>query len=262
MPSPFPGMDPYIENPARWPDFHSRFISALGDDLGDRLAPDYLVRLDERVYVTDEGAEPEQQSILPDVSVLRPHPSSRPEAADASAVAVDDPPVVPFVVPALLREEHREVLLLIKLRDTMEVVTVVELLSPTNKRPNSVGRREYLEKRQQILYSTTNLVEIDLLRAGARVPLAASVPKSDYYALIYPVPRRPLCEGHPFMVRDPLPEIALPLRGRERVHVALQPLLTQCYDRARYAIEFDYSVPPVPPLAGADAEWAAGLVSK
>jgi hypothetical protein len=253
-------MDPYLEDPARWPDFHTRFVGGLCDALGERLAPDYLVRLDERVYVTDEAAEVER-IVRPDVTLSSLYRSSRTAAAPAGVVALEDEVEAPFYLPALGPEEHREVFLVIKLRNMLDVVTIVELLSPVNKRPVSVGRDEYIRKREQVLHSRTSLVELDLLRAGARVPMGVPLPPAHYYALIHRARRRPMCEVHPFTVREPLPEIAIPLRDREQVRIALQPIFETCYARARYDLEVDYSRPPIPPLSPDDAAWAAERVS-
>src|ERR1041385_4849596 len=147
MPSPFPGMDPYLEDRQLWPDVHLSLIVAIRDALAPQVEPDYYVRI-------ETGG----------VAVLT--------APVASAVIVWLPQFEP------LRERYLEI---VDAR-THEVITAIELLSPTNKIAGP-GRREYEAKRQQVLTTLTNLVEIDLLRIGR--PLAMEPGRtSDYCVLI------------------------------------------------------------------------------
>ncbi len=251
--SPFPGMDPYLEDPARWPDFHARLVPSLGDAIVAAVAPNYLVTIEERVYIAEEGEN--EGWVRPGLALISPR--SLGGAAAPAVVAVEDEIEAPFVVPDLRYEEHREIYLVVKLRQTHEVVTVIELLSPTNKRPSGRGRDEYLSKREQVLHTRTSLVELDLLRAGARVPMAKPLPAGDYYVLVHRAWRKPMCDVFPFTVRDALPPIPIPLRGREQVRIGLQPIFESCYARARYELLLDYSRPAEPPLSSEDAAWAA-----
>ena len=156
---PFPGMDPYLEHPGLWPDVHHGLIEALRDTLASVLRPRYRVAIEQRVYVTNmEGL-----FFLgrPDVSVLGTKSSVRSAVGAPATVAVIEPVTVEVPLPDRLREGYLEV------RDvaTGEVVTVLEVLSPTNKSPGE-GRRLYEEKRLQVLGTRTHLVEVDLLRGG------------------------------------------------------------------------------------------------
>src|SRR4051794_21829204 len=117
MPSPFPGMDPYLENPALWPDFHARFITIASDFLAERLRPRYVVGIEERVYLSDEGG-PGRVLRVPDLQVsARARGGERPFAGGGGggAVAVEDliEPVVATTKvrhPDAVRETRLEVI--------------------------------------------------------------------------------------------------------------------------------------------------------
>jgi hypothetical protein len=163
-------------------------------------------------------------------------------------------------VYAPMPEERREAFLTLRERETMEVVTVVELLSPANKRTRGDGRREYLSKRESILESTTHLVELDLLRAGERLPTVEPLPPGDYYAFVCRQ-RRYQAEVYAWTLREPLPAIPIPLAGDDPdVTIDLEEVFTSTYDRAGYDYSLDYTRPIRPPLPEHDASWAAGIL--
>ncbi len=252
--SPFPGMDPYLESPALWPDFHQAFLITLREALAERVAPNYFVKIEERIYVTEEPVEL-THTARADLAVVAPR-----RTADVPGnVLVEEPLAAPFVIADLEEEEQREVFLVVQSSGTREVITVIELLSPTNKRAGSVGCEEYLRKRREVLRSRISLVELDLLRTGARVPMSGPLPPADYYVLVHSARHRPKCGVFPFTVRDPLPEIPIPVRDRDSVQLALQPILSVCYARALYGLVIDYRKPPTPPFGRDDAAWAAEL---
>ncbi len=251
MPPPFPGMDPYLEHPDLWPDVHNGLIAALRDQLSPAVRPFYYVALEERTYLE----EPPELILVgrPDLAVV----ATQPEASSSGAMdrgrrvlEVELPAAVP------VRETYLEV------RGVADgdVVTVIELLSPANKR-SGTGRRLYLDKRVNVLATRTSLVEIDLLRVGEAMPMLGPPIDSDYRILVSQGWRRPKAEVTAFGVRDPLPALAVPLRRYEpepRVDVA--SVLRALYDRASYDLRIDYRRPPVPPLAQDDAEWAARCI--
>jgi hypothetical protein len=160
---------------------------------------------------------------------------------------------IPVIVPTVVDVEVHERFLEVRDAESREVVTVVEALSPTNKRgPSSAGRQQYLRKRRRVLRSSANLVELDLLRAGHRVPMGRSLPIADYYAIV----SRPDCEVYPVRLRERLPRIAFPLRGDETVTLDLQAVLDTAFDRAGYDLSVDHDGDPVPPLEADDRAWA------
>jgi len=166
------------------------------------------------------------------------------------------PQVVEVPMPAEIHERY----LVVHEVATQEVVTVIEILSLANKLTHE-GREAYEAKRTIVLGSKTNLVEMDLLRAGRPLP-PFQAGQSDYRILISPAPTRPRAMAYTLSVRDLLPTIPIPLRpGGPKPTLPLNQLLHDLYDRARYDLAIDYSQPPVPPWHDDDMAWARQLLS-
>lgn len=252
MPSPFPGMDPFIESQA-WETFHHTLIAVLLESLTPRVRPRYVVRVDERVYVEHELNGP-SDVFRPDVSVLeRP---GRETATRESPAAATSPAAQAIVLTLPMPERVREAFLAIRSRDTMQVITIIEVLSPGNKRSGSDGRREYLSKREAVLQSATHLVELDLLRRGERLPTIEALPPADHYAFVCRGTRRPRAEVYRWSLRERLLTIPVPLAGDDPdVALDLQSAVDTVYDRAGYDYALDYGRPPEPPLSESDAAW-------
>lgn len=139
------------------------------------------------------------------------------------------------------------------------LVTLIEILSPTNKRGD--GRREYLEKRNKILLSTAHLMEIDLLRKGKRVPMTKPLPAADYFVFLTRANKRPESEVWPIHLLDPLPPVRVPLRDPDPdVLLDLQLAFTTIYELSPYAVAIDYSKPSDVPLSKAAAQWSADRI--
>jgi hypothetical protein len=254
MSSPFPGMNPYIERPDVWNDFHDSFIPALREVLTAQVQPRYYVCIEENLYIHEPPAKERFALGRPDLSI---HPGA-PTGGTVGSVAIAAPVYVGMPV---IEEEERLPYLEIRDRAKHEVVTIVELLCPANK---AHGRDQYLAKVQHILASKTNLVEIDLLRAHPKMPWD-QLPECDYYALVSRHAERtgdnPRAATWPLRLRDPLPTIPVPLRaGETEPTVDLQAILHRIYDAAGYCM-FIYDSDPDPPLRAADAVWAALLLN-
>jgi Protein of unknown function (DUF4058) len=254
MPSPFPGMDPYLESRSIWPDLHLSLILGIRDALAAQVGPNYYVRAEQRTYVAE--VERDDRLRRPDVAVI-----TLPDAPDPSGggVATVAPPMTQTVLLPRL-ETIREGYLEIRDTGTHEVVTAIELLSPTNKVPGE-GRRKYEEKRQEVLNSATSLVEIDLLRGGQ--PMAMEpIPAGAYRILVAPGWERPRARLTVFQIRSLLPELSVPLRrGEAEPRVDLASMLASLYDRARYDVSVDYRLaPPEPPPSPEDAAWTEELL--
>ncbi|MBX0329706.1 DUF4058 family protein [Oscillochloris sp. ZM17-4] len=250
METPFPGMDPYLEQPAIWPDLHNSLIVALRDDLAPQLRPRYYVAIEERTYTVEPG-----DLLLAgraDVAVVGPAYGAAdpdPERAESGGV------VVSVDMPDEVRETYLEVR-----SASGEVVTLVEILSPTNKRPGE-GRGLYLRTRRSVIGTLTHLVEIDLLRAGAPMPVSGWAGQSDYRIMISRGNRRPRALLLPFGVRQAIPSFALPLLpGDAEPAVDLGALLRALYDRGGYDLRLRYADPADPPLAGDNSAWADDLL--
>lgn len=253
MPSPFPGMDPWLERPDLWPDVHMSLIVEIRNHLADRLDPRYIVRADVRTYV----AMPEELVLVgrPDVAVVRGD-ADAPEAEPALPAGIPAPQVVTLPTPEDITEHYLEV----RSVETEEVVTVIEVISPANKLTGS-GRKAYEEKRTEVLRTQTNLVEIDLLRAGKPLPAFPEGGRRGYRILVARGRRRPRGDLWSFGVKDRIPPFPLPLRrGEAEPEVDLKPLIDHVYDQARYARSVDYARDPVPPLEDDDARFADALL--
>ena len=253
MPSPFPGMDPFIESQV-WEDFHYRLMVVMSDPLTERLRPRYLVKVEERVYV-EHWLDGQTEVIRPELTILERRGGA--PFGTGQMTAVMEPVLVTVPIP----EAKRELFLTVRLRDSLEVVTVIEVLSPTNKRAGSDGRREYLTKRETVLRSLVHLVELDLLRAGERLPTIEPPPPADYYAFVGRRQDRPRMRVYPWTLRHRLPTLPIPLAdGDPDVPLDLQAVFTTVYDRAGYDYGLDYRRPVEPPLAEADSAWAQALL--
>ncbi len=252
MPTPFPGMDPYLEQRSLWPDVHNSLITALRDDLAPRLRPRYFVAVEERTYSDNSSALTFAGRPALAVSQVR-------EAAVAYRIAPQVRQAGVAVVELPISDIERETFLEIRDQDD-RVVTVLEILSPANKAPGK-GRDLYLRKRNQVLDSLTNLVEIDLLRAGQPMEMHGDYPPSHYRILVSREATRPRAELYYFSARDPIPDLPLPLQTDEaEPTVVLNQLLHDLYDRAGYDLRIDYSQASDPPLDEEDAAWADDLL--
>lgn len=256
MPSPFPGMDPFIEMDD-WGDFHNEFILALKHDLVPQLQPKYMVRAERRVYLETTGEE--LPRYRPDVTIRQVHEQIPVRSAAATVAQIE-----PELYESPLAEEHREPYLIIRDLENDEVVTVIEVLSPTNKRKGADGYREYREKRQEILAQRVNLVEIDLLRGGTRLPTSPPLREgTDYYVLVHRLGMRPKIEVYQWSLRQAMPAIRLPLaEGDADVAVELQKLFSNLFDVAGYDHPRTYRRELSPPLRKEDETWAHELVMR
>ncbi|MBI1900397.1 MAG: DUF4058 family protein [Planctomycetia bacterium] len=249
MPSPFPGMNPFLEN-QEWSDFHTTFNTVLRELLLPQVRPRYAVRVERRVYVEHPAAE-NGSYLRSDVAVLVPESGAAGTVARTAGTAL-----APVACLLPMPQEQRETYLVVRESETLEVVTVIETLSPANKRRGGDGRSEYLAKRDQVLSSYSHLVEIDLLRGGERLPLVGTVPAGDYYAIVSRKDRRPWCEVFAWTLRQKLPVIPIPLKkGDPDVFVDLQAALKTADDRAEYDLTLNYDRPLAPPLSDEDAAW-------
>ena len=254
MPSPFPGMDPYLEDSARWADFHPTFIVTLRRQLSRLVSPHFHVDIQEHVYLTEPG-EVERRHIAPDAFVTLGRPAAMAQASGQAAITT---PVVEKPLPETeFRHRHLEI------RDarTQEVVAIIEILSPVNKARGTQRREAFLRKREAVMSSNTHWIEIDLLRGGERPPDVRR--PSDYYALLKRAGADADLEVWYFDLRDAVPVIAVPLRPPfEDVPLVLASVLEETYADGFYADKLDYAGPVPPPrLRPADAAWVEAQAS-
>lgn len=249
MPSPFPGMDPYLEQSGIWNQVHATLIVDIQRFLARRLRPRYVVAIEQRTF---SDTDDQLVSIgRPDVlAVLPPAPGPVVSPPVPVLAEVKEAYRVRLPMPEEVRHRYLEV------RDQVsgEAITVIEILSPTNKMRH---RRDYLEKRLEILGSDTNLVEIDLLRAGEPMPMTGELPPTHYRILISRAWERPYAQALLFNIPQPVPDTPVPLRQDEdEPSVPINQLLHEIYDAGSYDLMLDYSRPPETPLDEATAAWA------
>ncbi len=256
-PSPFPGMDPYLE--ASWEDVHGNLITYLRDAILPLLPPGLFARREQRVYVDAGGQEARVRN--PDVRVveLSGRPGPAPPVGGGARVAARPVPLEFATEPVV--EGY------VQIMDAKggRIVTAVEIVSPADK-VQGAGRRAYLRKREEFVRSETNLVEIDLVRAGDWVTLLDEYLVPEPFHTTYRVSvRRPTPDSkgelYPVGLGERLPVIPIPLRpGEPDALVDLQPLLDRVYLNGGYGDEIDYARPCDPPLDGREADRADALL--
>ena len=252
MPSPFPGMDPYIETPELWPDFHTNLALDLRAGLNSQVQPHYFARLTAyRAY--DVIETPEKRGTQPDVAAWSP--GRQPVGSTGGAATLTPAPVeamLPLEIPLVLNHvEIRQV-------ETEQLVTVIEILSPVNKRRGHEAYDDYRRKRRDMLRSGAHLIEIDLLRGGERPPLENPLPVAPYYVLLSRADHRPHVQVWPIQLAERLPVLPVPLREPDPdASIDLGAAVATIYDRGAYAAQIDYANPPPPPALTPDED---GLV--
>jgi hypothetical protein len=253
MPTPFPGMDPYLEEPGLWEEVHTNLIVGIQHFINPLVRPHYRVAVERYTYLSLFPVDDSLPVGKPDVLVLSPIQTESqvmPATTAKTVTATAEPVVAEIPMPEEIRPRYLEI------RDTKtnEVVTVIEVLSPVNK-VNIQGRKKYLNKRFKIVESMSHLVEIDLLRAGQPLPMRISG-QNDYRILVSRSQRRPQADVYMFSVQEAVPDIPIPLHeGESEPVLCLNQILHTLYDEAGYDLAVDYRQPLVPPLSDEAAEW-------
>jgi hypothetical protein len=254
MASPFPGMNPYLENPLLWSEIHNLLIAGIFRKLNPQLRPKYRVAIEKRLYQTTYD-----DSLLVGIADVAVQNTQKIPSPETRNIAVTFPVVEAVTVDVTMPETVKETFLEVRDVATQEVVTVIEILSPKNKRPGE-GRNTYGKKRLQILGSYTNLVEIDLLRDGKPIQLLQNqnninIP-TDYRILVSPAFKRPKADLYPFYLQNPIPHFPLPLReGDTEPSLNIQTLINELYDEGNYDLVIDYSQQPLPPISKMTLAW-------
>lgn len=255
MPSPFPGMDPYLEGEL-WQEFHERLAHQISEQLLKVLPSHYVALLAKRYVLHRPGVGlmslPEDHRVIyPDVHVA--HTSRLGEAAIAYETQAVTRPAMRTA--NLISEEVPVVSVEVRDVANRRLVTVIEILSPVNKMGD--GAMEYIEKRTALIATSVHLLEIDLLRRGGRVIFEIAPPAADYYVYLSRFTDRPYTDVWPIGLRDRLPVLPVPLLPPDAdVRLDLQQAVNDCYDLVHYERLLDYTVaPPPPPLSAADAGW-------
>lgn len=249
MKSPFPGMDPYLEQ--HWEDVHTALIGYVRDALQPQLSEDLVARMEEKVYIEDKD---DRWLRRPDVRIVELPTSSEADQGSVATLVEDEPMLLEPVGDPI---RHRSVLIYDSAGH--RIVTAIEIHGPWNKSPGR-GLQLYMQKREQYLSSEMNLVEIDLIRAGDWTEMIGEhqIPdraKTTYRVTVSQPDKRGLYH-YPISIRSKLPTIKVPLRPQdEPAKLNLQELINKSYEMGRYN-RIDYSKPCKPPFIGPEKEWA------
>jgi hypothetical protein len=260
MRSPFPGMDPYLEQHSG--DVHQAFMTYLRDALQLLLPHDLRARMQERVYI--ELPEEGRHESYPDVRIFE-YPRRKPGSGELTTGYEGDVSVAePLLLDLGLGMRTESFIEVIDVKSGHRVVTTIEVLSPSNKRTGE-GQRLYLQKRRDMTRGGVNTVEIDLLRAGDRLlPInpdrIPATHRSLYQVWIWRATDANRVAIYRVPLRDRLPAIPVPLRSTDAdVVVDLQPILDLCYQNGGYD-DIDYRATLSPPLNEDDSDWANALL--
>jgi hypothetical protein len=235
MPSPFPGMNPFLEQPDAWHDFHETFCVHCRELFLPKVRPNYLVKVAEHDHLHEVPADERQGG------------------ASRSILQAPAFGTIPLAV-----DIEGQSFLEIRDRQDRRLIAVIELVSPSNKKPGA-DREQFVAKRLEFLRGSVHYVEIDLLRGGPRLPLRDVVLR-DYYVLVRRMEEWPRVSVWTFSLRDPLPVIPIPLKAPDAdAHLDLQEVLQRVYDAGGYG-DYIYAGMPEPPLSDGDAQWARQFV--
>jgi hypothetical protein len=224
MPSPFSGMDLFLETNPIFQELHTQILAEMQALLQPQLRPKYVARL---------------ACHLPKDSVG--------EERDADELEL---------------RKQRHIVIYVLDRPRL-AVTGIELLSPGNKQPGAVAQERYLEKRASALHGGLHWVEIDLLRGGARPPIPVPLPETADY-LCYVAQATPTGWNHlvyAWTLQERLPVLPIPLLGDDQAQLDLAACFAAAYERIAADDEVDYArKPPLPPLRKSDAKWMDQLL--
>jgi hypothetical protein len=259
MRSKFPGIDPFLEDQGFWPDFHHTFLSCCRDALYDRMPENYEARIGERFSLFEAEYE-KPRLIEPDVAIVGRREGRSPAASSTATAGplMLEPVMVPIAMTVIAKE--RQTWIEVRRMPERELVTVIELLSPTNK--GGHGRREYIDRRNAILDQPVHLVELDFLLGGRRLPMGGELPPGDFYAVVTRADRRPSSAVYAWSIRQPLPLIPIPLKAPDPdVPLDLSAVFATTYARGRYAQWVQYASPlNLPFESGDNKEWVDEIV--
>jgi hypothetical protein len=256
MPSPFPGIDPYLESQGRWPGFHTALMTHCSEVLNRDLPETYVAQIDERISLV--SLEDPGTDRIPDVLVMRSDDvPTEPKEAGGASIGIVEPTTMRL---AKRQVEVRESWVEIYHLPEMELVTVLEILSPSNK--SGSGRGEYLAKRDSLIDRPVNLVEIDLLSVGSRLPMQPQLPSGVFYAIVARAEKRPDAQVYSWTIRHSLPPLPIPLRSPDPdITLDLGETYRMTYDRGGYRrlMRYGTPLPPNLPIAADDRAWAETL---
>jgi hypothetical protein len=261
MSCPFPGMDPYIERTAIFPDFHDSLITCIRAAMQPLVRPKYVALTQDRLVLV-EADRPR----FPDVAVIETIRGSKGVAGTGTGGTLLLDPDDPAVFQLGHEEIRQPYLTIIEPAAGNRIITAIEVLSPTNKESGE-GRKSYLAKRDEFWDSGVNLVEIDLLRDGART-VRVSQEKLEqlrpWHYLVAVTRREPLRqEVYAFPLQQRLPRVAIPLAPEDKdVVLDLPAVFTRCWNEGPYPELLFYEGPPPGTIAPEDLRWCEETLTR
>jgi hypothetical protein len=249
-------MDPYLEAQGRWPGFHTALITHCSEVLNRELPEPYVAQIDERIALV--SFEESASGRIPDLLIGRDDDAPASLRASArGAVGTLEHTTLQLLKRAV---EVRETWVEVYHLPEMELVTVIGILSPSNK--GGSGRIDYVAKRDALIDQPVNLVEIDLLLSGSRMPMSGRMPPGEYTAIVARSERRPNAEVYAWPLGQALPVLPIPLRAPDPdVNLDLAEAFQITYDRGGYSRVMCYGrpLPANLPISPEDRSWAESL---
>jgi hypothetical protein len=239
-------MNPYFEHPNIWEDFHANLASEIQRQLAPLLRPKYYAAWTPRVTYDEiiiEAPPRKPEVMKPHVGIYRTETSAQRLAGPA--VAMHSPPII---AQAIVEEAVKLHNIEIREADTQSLVTAIEILSPVNKRPGREAFDDYVKKRRNLMRAPVNLLEIDLLRTGTRMPLLTELPHAPYFIFLHRAFVAGQVETWPLRLEEPIPVVPAPLREPDPdVPLDLTQAIHNIYDQLAYDMRIDYTQDPPPP---------------
>lgn len=266
MPSPFPGMDPFLEKNPLFHELHTQILAHAQARLQPQLRPKYIARLERHLSegsVWTLGVESLDRK-EPDIAIVEGTGTDR-SVESATALAVPTVRQIEELDPEELElRKQRRIVIYVNAKPR-QAVTSIELLSPSNKLAGSITRERYLEKRSSALHGGLHWVEVDLLRGGTRPPMPVEVSETADY-LSYVAEATPTGWDHrlySWNLRDPIPKIPVPLLGSDYAELDVGSCLQESYDAIAADDEAEYDGDPPPPaFSEDDRAWIDNLLQR
>lgn len=259
MPSPFPGMDPFLESRSDFPTLHDAMITYMQEFLQGKLPDDYYAKAGERIWI-----DVSRRWIAPDVHVGHARPKR--SKNHGTTIATMAKPVVVTIPHDECIEPYVEIYK--KRGDNTRLACSIEILSLTNKSPGEKGQKLYLRKQREILHRKVHLVEIDLLRAGQHSTAVAldwakdDTGEFDYHVCVRRYDRFEEFDVYPILLPQRLPTIAVPLLPADGdIAVDLQAIFQRAYDAGPFRKAINYRNDQIEPALTKDQdEWVRGVL--
>jgi Protein of unknown function (DUF4058) len=256
--SPFPGFDPWLEDPVFWEDFHRQFIVDLAREIVAAMPGSYDARIDQRLRVIErETAHTTFRQ--PDIGIEYRGVEYRGGSSDGGVATLDAVSIEPQIVTGLETIEERDVWIEIVRLPDRKLVTAIEVLSPSNKTNEGIG--EYRGRRSEYHQQRAHVVEIDFLQGGRRTDYTSHAKTGDCFYSVARYPRSGQVEVYAWSLKDKLPTLPIPLKAPDKdLAINFAKVFQQTFTLGRYRNRLRYGE-YAPPVKAEHQPWAEGLRS-